>query len=162
MRKKYICTDKFIFSVDHQCHDKVVGSWTDFVSSSRPINGIKNLVSNANAGLMLCYSTLGAFTTFPFGWFTSIKARAVLLIHDTTMEPKDFTNYLQWQNCYCNSIEQNISSVFLFHQIWIVKYYMSSIQLNNLFCVMSFQMFFLNNLQYWHFCTVFFLLKKKS
>ena len=121
MRKKYICTDKFIFSVDHQCHDKVVGSWTDFVSSSRPINGIKNLVSNANAGLMLCYSTLGAFTTFPFGWFTSIKARAVLLIHDTTMEPKDFTNYLQWQNCYCNSIEQKISSVFLFHQIWIVK-----------------------------------------
>ena len=105
MRKKYICTDKFIFSVDHQCHDKVVGSWTDFVSSSRPINGIKNLVSNANAGLMLCYSTLGAFTTFPFGWFTSIKARAVLLIHDTTMGPKDFTYYLQWQNCHCNSIE---------------------------------------------------------
>ena len=99
MRKKYICTDKFIFSVDHQCHDKVVGSWTDFVSSSRPINGIKNLVSNANAGLMLCYSTLGAFTTFPFGWFTSIKARAVLLIHDTTMGPKDFTHYLYWQNC---------------------------------------------------------------
>ena len=63
-----------------KCHDKVVESRTDFVSSSRPINGIK-------IQLRECGATLGAFTTFPFGWFTSIKAR---VLHLSNLGMKNF------------------------------------------------------------------------